>query len=149
MSDEQEAQEWLLGAKITGVSFPEPGTKIVGQILAIKKNQQREFGTGKPKVYDNGDPMMQVVITLAAEGVAVTDEDDGRRNLYVDKPRMRKAIAQAVRDSGHTGSLIGGRLGVVFTGYGEGEGAQPPKEFGAKFEAPAVGAEAFDDEAPF
>lgn len=138
MSD--EATEFLTGDGCPAAKFAEPGAKVVGVVLRNELVQQRDFGTKTPLVWDDGSPRMQAVITLQADDYEpVDDDDDGRRKLYVKSPKMRAAIGEAIRKSGHKGSIVGGRLGVMFTRYGEGKNAQnPPKLYSAKFEPPAA-----------
>ena len=151
MSD--EATEFLSGGvKIPAVKFPEPGAKVVGTVIKNVLRQQTSYdpkGGGKPLFWDNGDPIMKAVVTLQLdEGFEPLDEDDdGRRNLHVDKKKMRDAIRDAIRESGHKGQLEGGRLGVMFTKWGVSDTApNPPKEWKAQYEP--VAEQAVSD-APF
>jgi len=151
MSD--EALEFLTGGGAPAAKFDEPGAKIVGRVLKYELVQQRDFGTKTPLVWDDGTPRMQAVITLQAEEFTpIDEEDDGQRRLFVKSPKMREAIREAIKKSGHAGPLVGGRLGIVFTKTGEGKNPQnPPKLYAAKFEAP-VGDEPpdyADGEEPF
>ncbi len=135
-----EALEFLTGGGgPPSVKFPEVGAKIVGRVLKYEMVQQRDFQSKKPKFWDDGNPMMQACVTLQAEEWEPVDEDDdGKRRLYV-KGKMRDAVIAAVNASGHKGSLIGGKLGVSYSGDGEKTGGQsPPKLYKAKYEPPSA-----------
>lgn len=136
MSD--DALDFLMGAGVPSCSFKEIGTTHVGTIVSFEKTQQRDFTSGAPKTFDNGDPMYQLVFTLATDVVDPEIEgDDGTRKLYA-KAGMLNAIREAVRKSGHAGDLVGGKLGVKYVRDGEPTraGINPPKVYSAKFEPP-------------
>ena len=47
--------------------FPTIGVTVKGTILDTEVMQQTDFQTGQPKTCDNGEPMMQLVVTLETE----------------------------------------------------------------------------------
>lgn len=149
MSD-ADANEWLMGSGAPSVGFPDIGAKVVGRVLKFELSQKRDFGTREPLIWPDGNPIMQGIFTLQLEDFTPEDEDDdGRRRLFVDKKNMRDAIGEAVRKAGHKGSLVGGRLGVVYTKDGEKKsGLNPPKMFGAKYEPPSIESVQTPDDAP-
>jgi hypothetical protein len=126
---------WLMGGGGKSAKFESLGEQITGAILDLAVKQQTNFDTGKPEFWDNGDPKMQLVVTLSTDQRDPGDkEDDGERRLYV-KGNLQKAIQAAVRSSGATGLEIGGQVTVTFTGEGEPprRGANPPKLYSAAY----------------
>ena len=140
-----EARAFLTGGGAPSISwkFAQPKEKVVGIILAYDLAQQRDFVTKELKAWDDGSPMMQAIVTLAVEELTITGNDpviegpndDGQRRLFV-KGGMQAAVRAAIQQAAHRGDLLGGRLGVVFTGLGEATraGLNPPKLYNAKFE---------------
>lgn len=135
------AHDFLTGGSgAATVKFDNVGDKIVGRILKHELVQQKDFQSGALLFWDDGQPRMQAVVTLQAEEWTPEDQDDeGQRRLFV-KGQMQKAVRDAIAKSKHKGSLIGGRLGVVYAGDGQPPrpGMNAPKQFTAKFEAPAA-----------
>lgn len=126
--------------------FPTVNTTVKGKVVAAKSQQATEYGTGKPKTYDNGDPVMEVVITLQTDERDPDDAtDDGRRTLYASG-RMKKAISEAIQRSGQK-LAEGGTLAVKYTGDGEPKspGMNPPKLYRAEYQPPAPSAIADDE----
>lgn len=88
------------------LKFPDIGTTWKGTVVDKAARQQTDFTTGDPKVWPNGDPMMEVIITLTLD-----DGDEGR--LFV-RGQMLAAVRQAVAAAGATTIDVGGRLAVKF-----------------------------------
>lgn len=148
MADD-DAMALLMGDQTPSATFPEVGSQVKGEVLALDKSQQRDFKSKEPKTWPDGQPMMQVVVTLQTELNDGSPEDDGKRKLYVAKRSMREAVRAAITRSGHTGSLIGGTLAVRRDADGEAEpGLSAPHNYAAQY-APPPATEPFDDEEPF
>lgn len=133
-----EALDFIMGAGVPACKFLDVGTTHVGTVLAYQKTQQTDFKTKTPKTFDNGDPMWQIVFTLQTEEQDDSvEDDDGKRKLYV-KAGMLNAVREAIKKSGHTGDLVGGKLGVKYVRDGEAQnaGINPPKVYSAKYEPP-------------
>ena len=88
------------------LKFPEIGTTHKGTVVDKTARQQTDFTTGEPRFWQNGDPMMEVIITLALD-----DGDEGR--LFI-RGQMLAAVRQAVAWAGATTIDVGGRLAVRF-----------------------------------
>jgi hypothetical protein len=94
--------------------FPDQqyGTVVGGRIIEKPvTTQQRDFDSGQPKFYDDGNPMWQVVVAVQAQ--PATDEDDGVRAFYI-KSQMKKAVQDAVRRAGAERLEVGGTLQVRY-----------------------------------
>lgn len=129
-----DVNDFLLSGGVTSAKFETPGTTVSGTICRPpEKQQQRDFETGKPKVWEDGTPRWQVVIHLQTDTRDQdVDDDDGIRALYV-RGNMLRAVREAVRRAG--GRLEeGGELAVIYTGDGERQGVGfPPKLYSATY----------------
>jgi hypothetical protein len=97
--------------KFPSVKFPSVGTNYKGMVLDQEVMQQREYnpdGIGEPKVWNDGKPMMQIVLTVQDAAGEVS-------KLYV-KGRMMKVAKAAVRQAGLASFAPGTRIDVTHTG---------------------------------
>ncbi|MGW6420366.1 hypothetical protein [Streptomyces sp. NPDC055055] len=138
------ADDFLMGGGgAPTAKFPTPGTVVTGRITQKPTvEQQRDIKTGDNKFWSDGNPMMQLVVTVQTEQRdPAIDEDDGRRRLFV-KGAMKNVIADAVRAAGARGLEVGGTLAVTYTHDGKpsGVGMSPPKQYTATYTAAAVAA---------
>lgn len=141
--------DFLLGGGTKSAKFDRIGDEVSGTIASPPEvRQQTDMTTGKPKVWDNGDPVMQLVVRLQTDQRDPADpDDDGVRAVYVKgskKPESKSlhaAVAGAVRASGAKSLEVGGRLTVRFVGEGVAErrGFNPPKHYEATYVPPAAG----------
>lgn len=137
----------LLDKLLTGggstAKFKEIGATVRGRVVAAEPRQARDYDSGKPKVWDNGDPVMEVVVTLD------TGEEDENgntfRTLYLGG-KMLQAVRQALAEA-RSKLVIGGELAVKYIGDGEPskKGFNPPKLYKAKYTPPTPGAVDLDD----
>lgn len=115
---------FLMGSGIASAFNKESvlGSVVGGIITEMEVKQQTDIMDGSPKTWDNGDPQMQLVITIQTDGIAITDDDDGKRRFYVKGSKtagsksMHDAVLSAVKASGAKALEIGGHLKVKFTG---------------------------------
>jgi hypothetical protein len=146
-----EANGWLMGSSVPSCSFLNLGDEHHGQIMAVEMGQQRDPANNKPKTWDDGSPMMQMIITLQTdERDQQAENDSGVRKLYVGSKGMREALSTAVKKSGAGGVGIGGKLGMKFLREGEATNRafNPPKEYVARYEAPTHPVDDDYDEGP-
>jgi hypothetical protein len=130
-----DVNDFLLGGGVPSAKFPEVGTVVKGTVVKAETSQQTDFTTGEPKTYSDGNPMLQVVVTLQTdERDPEVDNDDGLRKVYV-KGQMRKAVGDAVRASGSK-LEPGGILAVQFVSEEEPEkrGLNPKKVYRAQYQ---------------
>ncbi len=132
---------FLMSGGTTSAKFDTIGTTVAGKITRQPEvQQQRDFTTGEPKTWDDGKPMMQLVVALAtSERDPQIPDDDGERNIYV-KANLLKAVREAVRKSGASGLEVGGTLSITYTADGEAKkrGFNPPKIYSATYAPPAA-----------
>ena len=122
-------------------SFDTIGSKVSGTITALEAAQQTDIKTGEPKTWPDGNPMMQVIVTLQTE-LAEEPGDDGQRKVSLKgaKPDTSMgAVKAAIKAVGAPGIEVGGKLQLAYTGDGEPtqRGYNAPKRYAAKYEAPA------------
>ncbi|MGP4084146.1 hypothetical protein [Streptomyces sp. KR55] len=139
-----DANSFLMGGGgAPTAKFPTPGTVVGGPITEQPTvEQQRDIQTGEKKFWSDGNPMMQMVVTVQTDQRdPAIEDDDGKRRIFV-KGQMKNAVADAVRATGARGLEVGGILRVRYTHDGEQKqrGFNPPKQFEAHY-TPAAAAE--------
>lgn len=129
------------------------GTVIGGEIVDEPRvQQQRDYDTDELVFYQDGNPAMQMVVTVQAQ--AATEEDDGRRSFYI-RGQLKQAVGEALRKAGARKPERGGKLWVKLTGeepvqLRNGKPGKPKKIHAAKYEPPALAAagQFFADDQP-
>jgi hypothetical protein len=139
-----DANSFLMGGGgAPTAKFPTPGTTVGGRITEPPSlDQQRDIKTGEKKFWSNGDPMMQLVVTVQTDTRdPAIEDDDGKRRIFV-KGQMKNAVADAVRATGAKGLEVGGSLHVRYThdGQAAGVGMSPPKQYEARYVSAATNA---------
>jgi hypothetical protein len=121
----------------TSASFTEKGKWVSGKITAVGEKQETAFGTGDPVVWKDGSPKMQMVVTVQTDETDPTiEDDDGTRVIYC-KWGMTVAIGDAIRETGYQGPMVGGKLGLCWSGDKDTGKGNPLKLWKAAFEPPA------------
>ncbi|GGS88317.1 hypothetical protein ACFFV7_51080 [Nonomuraea spiralis] len=135
------ANDFLMGGGIPSAKFDTIGTTVGGPISTPPKvEQQKDLDTGELKFWNDGKPMMQMVVTVQTE---IRDpeivDDDGQRAFYI-KANSLKAVRDAVRRAGAKGIEVGGTLTLTYTGDGEQKtrGKNPPKLYSATYAPPSA-----------
>ena len=131
-------------------SFAAIGDKIAGTVTAIDAQPQTDIQTGEVKRWKDGNPMMQVIVTLDTE-IAEDAGDDGARRVYLKGSRPDTslgAVRTAVKAAGASKIEVGGTLAIAYTGDGEPtqRGYNPPKQYQAKYTPPAPFSQAVVDD---
>ena len=148
---EHNVDSFLFGSG-KSASFPHIGSSITGTVSAPPElQQQRDMESGKPLTWDDGNPRMQMVITLDTDERDPEDpDDDGTRRLFV-KSGMKPAIARAVNAAGASRIEVGWRLTVTYTADDNArkkKGFSAPKIYEATYVRPADQALGVETEAP-
>lgn len=126
------------GGGAPAFKFDAIGASVTGTITEATVRQQRDYATGEPKTYDDGNPMKEVVLTLATSlRDSSIEDDDGARRVFV-RSAMLSALRDAVREAGARKPEIGGVVTVTYTGDGEPsrKGFNPPKQFNVSYQPP-------------
>ncbi|MFJ4712687.1 hypothetical protein [Streptomyces sp. NPDC088785] len=147
-----DANSFLMGGGgAPTAKFPTIGTIVGGQITEPPTlEQQRDIKTGEKKFWSNGDPMMQMVVTVQTDvRDPAIEDDDGKRRIFI-KSHMKNAVADAVRAAGAKGLEVGGTLRVRFTNElpASGPGMSPAKQYDAHYVAAAAAHLGFDQQGP-
>lgn len=145
------ADAFLLGGGGQSASFEATGDSVTGTVESTEVRQQTDFQSGQPKTWDDGSPVMQLVVSLQT-GQREDNDDDGVRKVYVKgskKPgsqSLHDAVATAVRQSGAKGLEEGGTLTVTYTGDEppKTRGMSPRKLYSATYVAPDKAAQTGD-----
>lgn len=136
---------WLEGGGgAPSAKFPTIGTLVKGTVTDLRVEQQRDFGTGDPKFYKDGNPMLQLVVTLATdERDPAIEDDDGHRRLFV-KGQMKAAVQTAVKAT-NTRLEPGGVLAVKYVSDKPTDKGAPAKQYVAQYQPAAHDQSAVDD----
>lgn len=136
-----DPNNWLMSGGTASAKFPTVGTTVSGEIVAPPTvRPQTDLATGKPKTFDNGDPMLQLVVQVqTTERDPQLGDDDGVRAIYV-KGQMQQAVKTAVLAAKAKGLEVGGVLSITYTGDGEAKqrGFSAPKLYSATYTAPTA-----------
>lgn len=132
-----DANSFLMGGGgAPTAKFPTPGTTVGGRITEPPQvEQQRDIQTGEKKFWSDGNPMMQLVVTVQTDQRDPSiEDDDGRRRIFV-KGVMKNVVADAVRATGARGLEVGGQLHVTYThdGTPKQRGFSAPKQYAARY----------------
>lgn len=137
---------FLSGGGPASGKFKTHGDTVGGVITEEPtQQQQRDLETQKLLTWDDGNPRMQLVVTVQTDlRDPSIEDDDGKRRLFI-KGELRKAVQQAVIASGARGLDVGGELHVTYIGDGEKKGfLTPPKLYSARYIKPSESASAGD-----
>ncbi len=131
------ANAFLMGSGGRSAEFKQHGDEVDGIVVSAEPRQQTDYTTNAPKEWEDGNPMMQLVVTLQTSGEPIDDEDDLLRKVYV-KAQMTVAVRDAVKKAGENGLANGGRLAVRYVGDAEPkrEGMSGAKQYVAKYAPP-------------
>lgn len=92
-----------------------PGTSITGTIVNVTTMQVTDYITKQPKTWDNGDPMLQAVVTIQTS-LKDDAEDNGMRAIYIKLwGQQNRALGDAVRKTGRTRASEALTIGSTFT----------------------------------
>ena len=131
-------EEFLFGSGQTA-KFEQIGQRHRGIVLSRPVTRpQTDYSTGKPKFWENGDPVEQMVIRLLTQEREDAD-DDGVRVLYIDNKRKKESLRDACRQVGAKRIEVGGVVDMAYTGDGPKEGGgNPPKLYWSAYELPTA-----------
>lgn len=110
---DEAAQGFLDGLGAPALAFPAEGTGYIGQVLSATTTQQTDINTGGGLTFGDGNPKMQLVVTLATgERLESIEGDDGERRWFTSfgAAKALKAALKAAR----TDLAEGVTIAVVF-----------------------------------
>lgn len=133
-TNSQQAANDLLngGGGPPAFKFENIGDTAKGRITNLSTSQVTDFKTQEPKFYNDGNAIMQIVITL--------EQENGEECRVFVKPKAKIAIREAVQAVGADGLLEGGQLAVKYSGdeAAQQAGLNPTKLFTAQYKAPVA-----------
>jgi hypothetical protein len=135
-----DVNDMLLSGGVPWASFKDKGTTVTGVVQSAKSRQSRDIESGELKTWDDGSPMMEVAVIVKTELRDKTiEDDDGTRQIVINKAAMKSAIAKALRAAGAK-LEVGGTLSVTYTDDAEPKkrGMNGAKQFEATYTAPAL-----------
>lgn len=147
--------DFLFGGSGKAAKFENIGDTVEGIITHAERTQQTSMETQEPLTWPDGQPRMQLVITLQTDQHE-DENDDGLRRVFAKGGRyepaegtgtaMKDAIADAIKKSGAKSLDEGGWLKVGYTGNGKktNRGYSAPKLFRAQYKAPTTSIAARD-----
>lgn len=106
----------LNGKSVPSISFKDAkvGDAYTGTITALETAQVRNYESGEPEFWEDGNPKLQIVVTLAtAYGDGA--EDDGERKVYLFGQKLQAAKA-ALKEAGLTKLEIGSGFTITYSG---------------------------------
>lgn len=139
----QSIEDFFAGG-VTAAKFPDGafGTVIGGEIIADPRmQQQRDYTTGEPVTYQDGNPAMQMVVVVQTDQYDPDiADDDGQRAFYI-KGQMKQAVGEALRKHGEKAPRRGGKLWIKLleekpTTLKNGRPGNPQKIYAAKYDPP-------------
>jgi hypothetical protein len=138
MTHPNDANRVLMGG-VPSAKFDVKGQVVKGEVVSVELQQQKDFKTKALLTWPDGNPMMQIVVTLQTnERDPDIVADDGMRKLYVKK-QMQQAVRTAVVQANATGLEVGGTLAVQWADETPPEqpGMSPMKIYVAQYAPPA------------
>lgn len=126
------------------------GSTITGTVISTDVRQTRNYETGDPETWADGNPRQQAVITLETTQRSSVD-DDGHRAVYVKWwGEQRKALVAAVRAAGDVDVRVGGTFTATYYADGEQENKKlnPPKLYRYTYVPPSATAGLIAEAAP-
>lgn len=162
--DEFWAQNSGGGGGAPSYDFTPQAPRVMGTIVDMKARQRTEMGTGALKFDKNGNPQMQLEVTLQTElrgwqsvkNIPVQtdpqtgqqapqspEHDDGKRRIYVWYT-LRDALTAAMAEAGVQQPKIGDQLAVQVVGTQPNpKGREPIKVYKAWIQPGSPDAQAF------
>jgi hypothetical protein len=144
-----DPNDFLFASGVKAAKFESIGDTITGKIISAEVAQQTDPESGAPKTWDDGRPVMQLVITLQTDA-REDDDDDGQRRIYAKGGNyevasgkgtaLLPAIREAIKKVGGKEIATGATLTVQHSGLGvqRRKAFNPPKLYVVKYVPPAV-----------
>ncbi len=148
MSYENDDPFNLGGSGARTATLASKGDTVSGILVAASIEHDREYdpsNPGKgPLLYWSTDGKKTTTPTdrkltysmFVVQAYDPSDDDDGKRAIRVNKPRMKDAIKSATAAAGTDRMGLGGWLSVTMTGKIPGRGSSPANGYSAEYFTP-------------
>lgn len=106
----------LAGESVPSISFKDAkvGESFTGTITALETAPVRNYETGEPEFWDDGNPKLQIVVTLDTE-YGDGAEDNGKRKVYLFGQKLA-AAKQALKDADMKKMELGTKFTITYSG---------------------------------
>lgn len=106
----------LNGKSVPSISFKDAkvGDSYTGTITALETAQVRNYESGEPEFWEDGNPKLQIVVTLSTE-YGDGAEDDGDRKVYLFGQKLQ-AAKQALKEAGLQKLELGSKFTITYSG---------------------------------
>lgn len=106
----------LVGKSIPSISFKDAkiGDSFTGTITDLETAQVRNYESGEPEFWEDGNPKLQIVVTLATD-YSDNAEDDGQRKVYLFGQKLQAAKA-ALKEAGLDKLEKGSKFTIAYAG---------------------------------
>lgn len=106
----------LNGKSVPSISFKDAkiGDAYTGTITALETAQVRNYESGEPEFWEDGNPKLQIVVTLSTE-YGDGAEDDGDRKVYLFGQKLQ-AAKQALKEAGLQKLELGSKFTITYSG---------------------------------
>lgn len=108
----------LTGKAVPSISFKDAkvGDAFTGVISDLETAQVRNFETGDPEFWEDGNPKLQIVVTLETDYIdPAVPEDDGQRKVYLFGQKLNAAKV-AMKEAGIQKLEKGFQFTISFVG---------------------------------
>lgn len=135
-----DLDDLFAGSGAPAIKFTSVGDSVSGIITDAEVRQQRDYDSNEPKFWDDGKPMMEVILTITTSlRDSSIEDDDGTRRVFC-RGQMLTAMRDAVRKAKARKPEVGGKVTITHSGLGEAKkrGFNPPKLFTVAYEPPTA-----------
>lgn len=118
-NDIQDFLDSAGGGSTPSASLDNPGDSVRGVITNLDQRQMKDFDTKELETWPNGEPKMQLIVTVQTdERDPAIEDDDGQRNIYAPKDNRESSKFQAIADAvkaTRSAISVGATLALVYT----------------------------------
>lgn len=111
-----DPNDLLNGKSIPSISFKDAkvGDSFTGVIAELETAQVRNYESGEPEFWEDGNPKLQIVVTLDTD-YSTSSEDDGQRKVYLFGQKLQ-AAKSALKEAGVDKLEKGSVFTITYTG---------------------------------
>lgn len=111
-----DPNDLLSGKSIPSISFKDAkvGDSFTGIIAELETAQVRNYESGEPEFWEDGNPKLQIVVTLDTDYAANAD-DDGQRKVYLFGQKLQ-AAKTAIKEAGIEKLEKGSTFTITYSG---------------------------------
>ncbi len=111
------------------VKFTSPGDNHWGYINNVRDMQVTDFKTKKPQFYEDGNPVLQTVLTIEKQ-------DGDLYRIFVKPGEMRNAAVQALNSAQAADVEMGGLIKFTYLGLAPAKNGGEKKTYSCNYKKP-------------